>query len=73
MTRRFWAIIGLLVVIGVLAGGALYLAFPVAMTTYGGMGLNFVKTLSTPGGHTEHRNESGLQGAAGCSVRRTTG
>src|SRR6202044_570756 len=39
-----------LFVAGVALAGILYLAFPIAMTTYGGMGLNYLKTLSTPAG-----------------------
>ncbi len=37
-------------VAGLVLGGLLYVAFPIAMTTYGGMGLNYLKTLSTPAG-----------------------
>ncbi len=43
-------ILGALFVAGVIVAGVLYVAFPVAMTTYGGMGLNYLKTLSTPAG-----------------------
>ncbi len=39
-----------ILVIGIAVAGALYVFFPVAMTTYGGMGLNFVKSLSSPAG-----------------------
>jgi hypothetical protein len=31
-------------------GGLLYVIFPVAMTTYGGMGLNYLKSLGAPAG-----------------------
>jgi alcohol dehydrogenase (cytochrome c) len=50
MRKRIWIIIGALFVAGVAFAGILYVAFPVAMTTYGGMGLNYLKTLSTPAG-----------------------
>ena len=50
MMKRPLVIVGALVVIGAVIAGALYVAFPVAMTTYGGMGLNYLKTLSTPAG-----------------------
>jgi hypothetical protein len=50
MRRRLLIIAGALVVIGVAAAGILYRTFPVAMTTYGGMALNYLKTLSTPAG-----------------------
>ena len=35
---------------GAAIAGVLYVTFPVAMTTYGGMGLNFLKSLSAPAG-----------------------
>jgi alcohol dehydrogenase (cytochrome c) len=50
MKNKLLIIVGTVIVIGALAGGGLYYAFPVQMTTYGGMGLNFLKTLSTPAG-----------------------
>jgi alcohol dehydrogenase (cytochrome c) len=50
MKKKVWIIIGALFVAGVALAGILYLAFPIAMTTYGGMGLNYLKTLSTPAG-----------------------
>jgi hypothetical protein len=52
MKKRIWIVIGALFVAGVVIAGILYMAFPVAMTTYGGMGLNYLKTLSTPAGTT---------------------
>jgi alcohol dehydrogenase (cytochrome c) len=48
--KRLFIILGSLFVAGVAIAGFLYVTFPVQMTTYGGMGLNFVKTLSTPAG-----------------------
>src|ERR1700752_3124086 len=48
--KRLFIILGLLFVAGVAIAGVLYVTFPVQMTTYGGMGLNFLKTLSTPAG-----------------------
>ena len=50
MKKKVWIIIGALFVAVVALAGILYLAFPIAMTTYGGMGLNYLKTLSTPAG-----------------------
>jgi alcohol dehydrogenase (cytochrome c) len=50
MQKKPLIIAGAVVVIGAVVGLALYYAFPVQMTTYGGMGLNFLKTLSTPAG-----------------------
>jgi alcohol dehydrogenase (cytochrome c) len=37
-------------VAGVAIAGVLYVTFPVQMTTYGAMGLNFVKSLFAPPG-----------------------
>ena len=48
--RKFFTIVGVLAVVGAAIAGVLYVAFPVPMITYGGMGLNFLKTLSTPAG-----------------------
>ena len=48
--RKFFIIVGLLFVAGVAIAGVLYVTFPVQTTTYGGMGLNFLKTLSAPAG-----------------------
>src|SRR5438067_7180155 len=48
--KKILIILGLLFVAGVAIAGVLYVTFPVPMTTYGGMGLNFLKTLSTPAG-----------------------
>src|SRR5271170_816427 len=50
MRKKIWLILGGLFVAGVALAGILYLAFPIAMTTYGGMSLNYLKTLSTPAG-----------------------
>src|SRR6202451_473192 len=50
MKKKIWLILGGLFIAGVVVAGILYLAFPIAMTTYGGMSLNYLKTLSTPAG-----------------------
>src|SRR5271167_5101985 len=50
MKKKLLIIIGTLFVTGLVIAGILYVAFPIAMTTYGGMGLNYLKTLSTPAG-----------------------
>jgi hypothetical protein len=39
--KKIFIIVGLLFVAGVVIAGVLYVTFPVQMTTYGGMGLNF--------------------------------
>ena len=50
MKMRPSVIIGSLFVAGVVIAGVLYVAFPVAMTTYGGMGLNYFKSMNAPAG-----------------------
>jgi alcohol dehydrogenase (cytochrome c) len=48
--KRALLIIGVLAVIGAVIGGALYLAYPVQMSTIGGLTRNYLVTLSTPPG-----------------------
>jgi len=48
--KKLFVIVGALFVAGIAAAGILYVAFPIAMTTYGGMALNYLRTLSTPAG-----------------------
>ena len=55
MKRRAWGILGALIVVGLVVAGVLYRTFPVQMTTYGGMSLNYLKTLSTPAGTVPRR------------------
>jgi alcohol dehydrogenase (cytochrome c) len=59
--------VGALVAAGVVIGGLLYVAFPVAMTTYGGMSLNYLKTLSTPAGTVSTEANPAYQGPAGAA------
>ena len=49
-TRKIWTIIGGLVLLGMAAGGGLYLAFPVQMGTFVGLCRNFVLSLNAPAG-----------------------
>jgi alcohol dehydrogenase (cytochrome c) len=48
--KRLVIVLGSLFLAGLVIAGILFVAFPIAMTTYGGMGLNYLKTLSTPAG-----------------------
>ena len=48
--KKLLIVLGTLFVAGIAIAGIMYVAFPIAMTTYGGMGLNYLKTLSTPSG-----------------------
>jgi len=50
MKKKLLIIVALLFVAGVAIAGVLYVTFPVQMTTYGAMGLNFLKSLSAPAG-----------------------
>ncbi len=50
MKTKSLVILGSLFVAGVVIAGILYVVFPVAMTTYGGMGLNYLKSLNAPAG-----------------------
>ena len=48
--KKFFIIVGLLFVAGVAIAGVLYVTLPVQMTTYGAMGLNFLKSFNAPAG-----------------------
>ena len=48
--KKLLIIVALLFAAGVAIAGVLYVTFPVQMTTYGAMGLNFLKSLSAPAG-----------------------
>jgi alcohol dehydrogenase (cytochrome c) len=50
VNKKVLVIIGTLFVAGLVLAVVLNAAFPVQMTTYGGMGLNYLRTLSTPPG-----------------------
>ena len=52
--KKIFTIVGLLFVAGVVIAGVLYVTFPVQMTTYGAMGLNFLKSFSAPAGTLAH-------------------
>ena len=65
MTKKVkvWVIIGALFVAGLAIAGLLYVTFPIAMTTYGGMALNYLKTLSTPAGTLSTEANPAYKGA----------
>ena len=54
-TKRRLIILGALVVAGVAVAGVMFAAFPVQMTTYGGIGRNYLLTLSMPAGTVSRR------------------
>ena len=47
-------IVGALIVAGLVLAGVLNAIFPVQMTTYGGMGLNYLKSLFGPARDSDH-------------------
>jgi alcohol dehydrogenase (cytochrome c) len=57
-------VVGALVVAGLVLAGALNAMFPVQMTTYGGMGINYLRTLSTPPGTVSTETNPAYQVAA---------
>jgi alcohol dehydrogenase (cytochrome c) len=61
MNKRLLIILGSLFVAGVVIAGVLYVTFPVAMATYGGMGLNYLKSLSTPAGTASTETNPGYK------------
>jgi len=52
MKKKLFVIIGALIVIGAAIGGALYLAYPVQVSTIGGLTRNYLLSLSAPPGTT---------------------
>ena len=60
--KKLFIIVGVLVVIGAVIGGGLYLAFPVQMSTVGGLSRNYVLSLGHRG-HDDDGIEPGVQGA----------
>ena len=50
MNKKLIIVLGSLFVAGVVIAGILYVTFPVQMTTYGGMGLNYLKSMNAPAG-----------------------
>src|SRR5262245_8225630 len=50
--KRFFVVVVALAVIGAAIGGGLYLAFPVQMSTIGGLTRNYVLSLGAPAGTT---------------------
>jgi alcohol dehydrogenase (cytochrome c) len=62
MNKKLLIILGSLFVAGVVIAGVLYVAFPVQMTTYGGMGLNYVKSLNAPAGTLSTETNSAYKG-----------
>ena len=62
--KRVLVIIGVLAVIGAVIGGGLYLAFPVQMSTIGGLSRNYVLSLGAPAGTTTTESNAAYKAAA---------
>ena len=66
--KKFWRTIGVLAVLGAVIGGGLYLAFPVQMSTIGGLTRNYFLTLGAPAGTlTTESNPAYTAPAAGAA------
>ena len=65
--KKILTILVVLFVAGVAIAGVLYVTFPIQMTTYGGMGLNFVKSMSAPAGTLSVETNAAYQAPAGGS------
>jgi PQQ-dependent dehydrogenase (methanol/ethanol family) len=59
--KKLFIIVGALVVIGAVIGGGLYLAFPVQMSTIGGLTRNYVLSLGDPAGTTTTESNAAYQ------------
>ena len=73
MRKRLLIILGALFVAGIAIAGILYVAFPIAMTTYGGMSLNYLKTLSTPAGTVSTEANPAYTAARDCRAVESRG
>jgi alcohol dehydrogenase (cytochrome c) len=62
-TKKRLIILGALVVAGVAVAGVMFAAFPVQMTTYGGIGRNYLLTLSMPAGTVSTETNPAYQAA----------
>ena len=64
MRYKLLIIAGVLVVIGAVAAGALYSAYPVQMATYAGLTRNYVISLVAPAGTVTTESNAAYKGAA---------
>ena len=69
--KRILTLLGVLFVAGVAIAGVLYVTFPVPMTTYGGMGLNFLKSLGAPDGTLTLETNTAYQAPAAAASAPT--
>jgi hypothetical protein len=74
MKAKLLTIVGVLIVIGAVTGGALYYAYPVQVSTLGGLSRNFILTLfAPPGTITTESNAAYKAGPAASTVRQDQG
>jgi alcohol dehydrogenase (cytochrome c) len=66
--KRFFIIVGALVVIGAATGGALYYAYPVQVSTIGGLTRNYVVSIGAPAGTTTTETNPAYKAAAAAGV-----
>jgi alcohol dehydrogenase (cytochrome c) len=59
--KKFLIIVGVLVVAGAIIGGGLYLAFPVQMSTIGGLSRAYLLTLNSPAGTLSTESNAAYQ------------
>src|SRR5271163_938956 len=64
MRYKLLIIVGVLIVIGATAGGALYYAYPVQVSTYAGLTRNYLISWSAPPGTTTTESNAGYNGAS---------
>jgi hypothetical protein len=74
MKQKLFMIAGALIVIGAVTGGALYYAYPVQVSTLGGLSRNFILTLfAPPGTITTESNAAYKAGPTASTVRQGQG
>jgi alcohol dehydrogenase (cytochrome c) len=64
MKKKYLKVLGVLILVGVVVAGVLYVAFPVQFTTLGGIARNYALTLSTPAGTVNTESNPAYQTVA---------
>ena len=71
MKQKLFMIAGALIVIGAVTGGALYYAYPVQVSTLGGLSRNFILTLFAPPGTITTESNAAYKGAGAVAAATT--
>jgi alcohol dehydrogenase (cytochrome c) len=71
MKQKLFMIAGALIVIGAVTGGALYYAYPVQVSTLGGLSRNFILTLFAPPGTITTESNAAYKGAGAVAAAPT--